>query len=84
MFGVPDVIEGYLVQPSGVVFHPLDPPTGACSEVAAVGVERRPARRLIGCAAVPGGVSSAAVAELGNMTNEDLVRAERVSGGVVW
>ena len=43
-------------------------------------VERRPVRRLIALAACPGGVP-AAVTEAGDMSDEDLVRAEGVPVG---
>ena len=43
-----------------------------------MGVERWPVNRLIACAAGPGGVA-AAVPEAGLMTDQHLIRAERVS-----
>ena len=44
----------------------------------AVGVERRPEHRLITCATRPRGVP-AAVPEAGDVADEDLIRAERVT-----
>ena len=47
----------------------------------AVRVERRPIHRLIACAAMSTGVSAAAMAEAGDVPDEDLVRAEAVRIG---
>jgi hypothetical protein len=41
--------------------------------------ERRPVHGLVAYAAVPAGVSAAAVPEAGDVTDEDLVRPEGVS-----
>jgi hypothetical protein len=48
-----------------------------------VGVERRPVNRLIAGAAMPAGVSAAAVTEAGDVADEDLIRAERVPVGAL-
>ena len=55
-----------------------DPHGRRPSQRGAVSVERRPADHGIAGSAVPAGVS-AAVAEAGDMADEDLVRAERVT-----
>jgi hypothetical protein len=57
-----------------------DPYSRRPIESAAVLVERWPVHRLVACAARPRGVS-AAVAEAGDMLDEDLVGAELVSVG---
>jgi hypothetical protein len=50
-------------------------------EPRAVNVERRPIYHSIAGTTVPAGVSPAAVAEASDVTDEDLVRAERMSVG---
>ena len=42
-------------------------------------VKRRPVHHGVAGSAVPGGVSAAAVTEARDMTDEDLVRAERAA-----
>ena len=44
-------------------------------------IERRPVHDGVAGAAMPGGVSTAAVAEAGDMPDEDLIRAEGVPVG---
>ena len=47
----------------------------------AVRVQRRPVRHRITGSAMPAGVTTAAIAKAGDMSDEDLVGAERVA---VW